>query len=154
MTRARNQADATRVAGAVMYRGMSGYLARIESPEEYAYVRWGLGVHEAWITGMDAAQEGHWKYPNGNYLFPFPLAIGEPDGGTRENCLILRSNGYIDVECARSDFSDFVVEFECLSPKILFQGACISTSHLLHVCNAASFHLIRSTTLRQPLRGR
>ena len=95
-------------------------------------MRWNLGTHESWISGTDATSEGVYKYTiNGatstTSLTVAPWAINEPDGGWNENCVVLRNYGYIDAICSRSDFSNYVVEFECVSPRIMFQGACIST---------------------------
>jgi hypothetical protein len=157
LSRATNYANAVALAGATTYRGMTGYIATISSYDEYAFVRWGLGAQSLWISGTDASSEGTYKYTIGGAtssttMSPMHWGIGEPNGGSDEDCIVIGSNGYADVVCTRTDFPDFVVEFECLSPKILFQGACISTLRMFHhVCNAASFHLTRSTSLRQPL---
>jgi hypothetical protein len=126
---ATSYSDAVFRASTISYNGMNGYLATINSIEEYAYIHWTMRAGGVWLSGTDANGEGTWKYSSssssGSNVAFLPWALNEPNGGTSENCLQHISGGLNDVSCSSSGISNFVVEFECPSPRILVQGACI-----------------------------
>lgn len=75
-----------------------------------------LATNSYWIGGSDqynGASEGTWKWPNGEIFWPgtwAPWYIGmglvQPDGGTRENCLVVAINygwAWNDLSCAYTD---------------------------------------------------
>jgi hypothetical protein len=124
-------ADAVSIAASTSINGMTGYLVTINTIEEYNYVHWGLKARSVWISATDATVEGTWRYGtsglSGQSASIMPWASNEPNGNTAENCAILYVIGLNDLSCS-SGSKNFVVEFECASPKILFQGACVCMS--------------------------
>jgi hypothetical protein len=124
-------ADAVSTAASTSVNGMTGYLATINTIEEYNYLHWGLKARSVWISATDASVEGTWRYGSsalsGQSVSIMPWVNSEPNGNTGENCAIMYVLGLHDLSCT-SGSKNFVVEFECLSPKILFQGACVCES--------------------------
>ncbi len=60
-------------------------------------------------------------------------AIGEPNGGTGENCVVVNAAGkWVDVSCTTT-FS-FIMEFECPLGMIFGATSCIGTYVRLFVC--------------------
>ncbi len=135
---ATNYTNAESRAAATTYNGMTGYLATINSIEEYAFIHWVMRAGSAWLSGTDRDSEGTWKYSSSsafgsNVVADLPWATGEPSGGggrIEEDCLQHGEWGLNDVPCSTDEIPNFVVEFECLSPRIVVQGACIRMSFM------------------------
>ncbi len=129
LTGTTSHADAVSRAASTTYNGMTGYLATINSMEEYAFIHWTMRAGSVWLSGTDASIEGTWKYSSssliGSNVVYGAWGIGEPNGGTTENCLTHWAAGLADVSCVNNWITNFVVEFECPSPRIVVQGACI-----------------------------
>ena len=129
LTGATSFADAVSRAASTTYNGMTGYLATINSIEEYAFIHWTMRAGSVWLSGTDANSEGTWKYSSsslsGSNVAYLLWAPNEPNGRSSENCLHHWLPGLNDAGCSSNWITNFVVEFECLSPRILVQGACI-----------------------------
>ncbi len=127
-----NAADAAAQASSLTFRNMTGYVATLDSYEEYAFVFYQLRARRAWISANDTKSEGVWvtgptPSSKGGPATVLPWGRGEPGGGTSENCAAITNYGLIDNYCALFDDSGlYVIEYECASPKVLANGACIS----------------------------
>ncbi len=134
LTGATSYDNAISRAAATTYNGMTGYLATINSVEEYAFIHWRMRAGSVWLSGTDTNSEGTWKYSSsslsGSNVAYLLWATGEPNGGGTENCLQHGVTGLNDVPCSSNGIPNFVVEFECLSPRIVVQGACIRMSFM------------------------
>nr|XP_045588483.1 macrophage mannose receptor 1-like [Procambarus clarkii] len=106
--------------------GMSGELAAITDIEQlravYLYLHQeGIDGHSFWVGGSDAATEGVWTWRDGQPVTmgsPFwgfqKASLLEPDGGTAENCLLLKANGahyFRDASCS------LLMTPLCMTPK-------------------------------------
>lgn len=63
-------------------------------------------IGRIFVDGSDAEEEGVWRYSNGELVtyLPWETATGEPNGGTRANCLLVRADGqFRDNRCVRND---------------------------------------------------
>ena len=125
--------DAFAKASASTFRGMKGYLASIDTFDEYTFIRSALRVRGAWVSLTDTSSEGTWMTGNTALSNPrqssvLPWYHNEPNGGTTENCVMLSLGGLFDYPCGSSSFPHFVVEYECVSPMIYFRGGCIGMS--------------------------
>ncbi len=120
--------DAFDKAAASTYRGMTGFLAPINGIEDYAFLRWSMKVSDAWLGISDFAVENTWRTlagPTAGALAPYvPFSLGEGRDGTVTNCIVMTSTGLADTSCTSSG-QNFVVAYECRSPMILFDNACI-----------------------------
>ena len=127
----RSLADAATQASRLTFNGMQGYLASITTPQEYNFVMWNLRPHYVWVDISDQATEGTWRLtagPDAGRTTAFlPWASTEPNGGRGENCVVLAYFGYIDYPCSTPDSYDFLVEFECASPAVVWGGGCVRT---------------------------
>ncbi len=149
LTGATSYADAVSRAASITYNGMTGYLATINSMEEYAFIHWNMSTGSVWLSGTDLGSEGTWKYSSsslsGSNVAYLPWALNEPNGRTSENCLYHWAAGLADISCSNNSIPNFVVEFECVSPRILVQGACIRMPRMWHfylcVVISSSFYL-------------
>ncbi|KAI8775069.1 C-type lectin domain family 3 member A isoform X2 [Biomphalaria glabrata] len=88
----KNYASVTPVLALLFCQLRGGYLAEIDSPEEYAFVRENLlirsGVKLVYISGSDEEQEGHWKHMNSKTILTYLNWGGNENiGGRQENCL-------------------------------------------------------------------
>jgi hypothetical protein len=111
---------------------MTGYLATLDSYEEYAFIRYQLRARWALISANDTKSEGVWvtgptPSSKGGAATVLPWAQGEPSGGTSDNCAAIAYYGLFGTYCALFGYSGlYVIEYECASPKVLANGACIS----------------------------
>jgi hypothetical protein len=127
----RSLTDAATQASRLSFNGMQGYLASITTPQEYNFVMWNLRPQNVWVDISDQATEGTWRLtagPDAGKTTTFlPWFNNEPNGGRGENCVVLGCFGYIDSPCSTFDNFDFLVEFECASPAVVWRGGCIRT---------------------------
>ena len=77
-------------------------LAEARSQEQFdAISRFARQQIEFWLGGNDITLEGEWQWTSDNS--PINLSRffnrGEPNGGTRENCLSFYTAGMIDQAC-------------------------------------------------------
>jgi hypothetical protein len=127
-----NATGAAAQASSLTFKNMTGYLATLDSYEEYAFILYQLRAHRALISANDTKSEGVWvtgPTPSsiGGAATVLPWAQGEPGGGTSKNCAIITYYGLVGTYCALFDTSGlYVIEYECASPKVLANGACIS----------------------------
>ena len=115
---------AQQAAAAMTFAGVSGYLANIDTTQEYQFLSWSLRARNAYVSGSDVSGEGKWVYtdgPNTGLLVSFlPWTFGEPDGGASANCLALSSgDGVMDVSCFIANM-DYVVEFASKLPRKMY----------------------------------
>jgi hypothetical protein len=130
---AANATDAASRANASVYRGMRGYLATLDSYEEYALIFFGLRARRAWISASDSKLEGNWvtgptsSSPGGS-LSIMPWSSVEPNGATGENCAVVANYGLEDYPCsaAASVIGFYVIEYECTSPNVYSGNTCLS----------------------------
>ncbi|XP_055867036.1 uncharacterized protein LOC106067190 [Biomphalaria glabrata] len=104
---------------------LGGYLAEIDSAEEYNFVRDNLLVGTSYsavfVSGTDAAQEGVWvhNYSKTNVKY-FNWGPSEPNWGQLENCMAYyRSQNwlYVDISCDTLYAFDSSVAFLCEVPQ-------------------------------------
>ncbi|CAG0881683.1 unnamed protein product [Cyprideis torosa] len=98
---------------------LGGDLASLETPRESSIARYFVQrkfnlisancddndwVDSVWVGGQDLGEETEWRWVSSGLLFAFSdWQAGQPEGGTRENCLLLRCvNDYRwnDVDCS------------------------------------------------------
>uniref|UniRef100_A0A2C9L541 C-type lectin domain-containing protein n=1 Tax=Biomphalaria glabrata TaxID=6526 RepID=A0A2C9L541_BIOGL len=88
----KNYGSVTPILALLFCQLRGGYLAEIDSPEEYAFVRENLlkrsQVDFVYISGSDEEQEGHWKHLNSKTELTY-LNWGDNEnlGGRQGNCL-------------------------------------------------------------------
>ena len=109
---------------------MKGYLATLDTYEEYAFILYQLRARRAWISANDTNSEGEWttaptSSSNGGPASVIPWGPYEPGGGTTENCAVIAVSYIVDYPCSSQDVGYYVAEFECLSPNVLFNGSCL-----------------------------
>ncbi len=117
-------------ASSLTYRGMKGYLATLDTFEEWAFIFYQLRARRAWISANDTNSEGVWmtaptSSSNGGPALIIPWGPYEPGGGTNENCAVIAVSFIADYPCSSADVGYYVAEFECLSPNVLFNGSCL-----------------------------
>ena len=109
---------------------MTGYLATINSAEEFNYISWNLRLRNAWISATDSAVEGTWKYGSspliGQNVGFTEWHVGEPSCFFNEDCASYSIYGFSDRSCT-SSLDRILIEFECVSPKLMVQGVCTCT---------------------------
>jgi len=60
----------------------------------------GLGPMDGvWVDGSDAAMEGVWLTSAGEVMTYLGWTTSEPDGDTRENCMLIRGQQVLDLRC-------------------------------------------------------
>lgn len=105
-------AEARDAAAGMIFNGMPGYLATFTSADEEDWVIanfTAIGTDEhIWIGATDEATEGTWIWVSGEPWNHTNWAMGEPNGGSEENCL-----EYTDGEAAWNDES-------CISSRSMF----------------------------------
>ena len=101
-----------------------GHLMRVESKGEHAFARkLCSSVIDKncmiWIDGTDALREGEWRFSNGQLMTYRGWANREPNGGTKENNIVLWPIGGLDfgnyADYGNSDFKTrmlFICEWD------------------------------------------
>jgi hypothetical protein len=85
-----NWYEARVVAESMEFNGLSGYLATVTSQQEEDFIISNFPEvypQYVWLGASDEASEGNWKWITGETWDYTDWAIGEPNGGTYENCL-------------------------------------------------------------------
>ena len=105
-------AEARDAAAGMTFNGMPGHLATFTSAAEEDWVIANFGAigtdDHIWIGATDEATEGTWVWITGEPWSHTNWAMGEPNGGSEENCL-----EYTDGEAAWNDES-------CISSRRMF----------------------------------
>ncbi len=132
MSGAKTATIAASQASSLTFKNMKGYLATIDSYEEYAFILYQLRARRAWVAANDTKSEGVWvtgPTPSsiGEAASILPWSHGEPNGGINENCAFVTYTGLTDDSCTLPDAALYVIEYECASPNVLNSGVCIRT---------------------------
>ena len=110
--------SASIAAAQLVYNGMQGHIATVSTKAENDFIVSLRGAgRTVWIDGSDAAAEGTWGYtagPETNTPLKYTnwdVVAAEPNGGTKENCLLQQDDGtWASIECSKG--FHFVVEYE------------------------------------------
>ncbi len=129
-------ASAASQASSLSFKNFKGYLATLDSYAEYAFILFQLRARRVWISANDTKTEGVWMTgptpsSNGGVASVLPWGPGEPGGGAVENCGVLAVSSIADYPCTNPDIGLYVVEYECVSPNVLFNGTCLSKFDLI-----------------------
>ena len=107
------------------FNGFTGYPASIDSLDEYAFIQWNIKPFNTRVALQ--LSSGAWKYTAGQSKGAtasfLPWQQGRPSGSS---CAALSPAGLTDVSCGQSAIN-VLVEFECESPGVVFNGACLGT---------------------------
>ena len=98
---------------------MQGYLATINTLEEFLYIKSTFVSSNLWVyvSGSDSPFEGRWRITAGPDAGQAPYLLwgsGEPNGGGGENCIVLGPNNLADISC--SSGYRYLIEYECRLP--------------------------------------
>lgn len=103
-------------AASSTHNGMYGHLATLTSPEEDQFLvdtfpR--IFPEYVWLGATDEEQEGNWLWITGEPWSYTKWDVGEPNGGTSENCLDYSNDsiGWNDESCDRK-INFYVVEYD------------------------------------------
>ena len=96
---------------------MRGHLATLSDINEYNFVKTLFAHANPWVALADTATEGNWTWMAGpevglaGFVPKEVWGPTEPNGGRGENCMVLNTNNYIDVNC--NSHYRFIIEYEC-----------------------------------------
>ena len=95
-------------------KNRKAHLASIHSVEEQDFLRHYSSYSTMWIGGTDEAQEGSWTWSDGSPWDYQKWRRGEPNNfGRPENCLMMLSDGWVDVPCQYLGIKYQVTGFIC-----------------------------------------
>ena len=57
-------------------------------------------IYSTWVGGSDAQEEDVWRTSDGEFMTYLGWAVGEPDGGTSENCRYIYAGVTYDTPCS------------------------------------------------------
>ncbi|KAK0057514.1 C-type lectin domain family 3 member A-like isoform X2 [Biomphalaria pfeifferi] len=110
----KNHASVTPIFALLFCEFRGGYLAEIDSPEEYTFVRDNLLIRSevdyVFVSGSDEEQEGLWKHMNTKTVLTY-LNWGDNEniGGRQENCLFYsRGNHWLLADAGCPILTEFI----------------------------------------------
>ncbi len=108
-------ANAITQASQMSYNGQLGYLAAVSSRAEFDFIDKVLGARNVWLAATDILLEGMWLTAAGPNIsvpvLPELWTLGEPFGGSDENCAFSLTGGLSDSDCNQARF--YVIKYEC-----------------------------------------
>ena len=111
--------EAQNAAATMVYNGMPGYLATVTSLQEEEFIVSNfpeIYPEYVWLGASDEASEGDWQWITGEAWDYTDWAIGEPNGGTYENCLEYGDYepGWNDANCYYHETNFYLVEYSLI----------------------------------------
>ena len=90
---------------------MNATLAMIRTPAQLYFMTTLNITSNTWIGLTDSAQEGNWRWNNGDTVNVTNWGLNQPDGGFLENCTVMNvSDTYRWHDQSCSSINDYVCE--------------------------------------------
>ena len=90
---------------------MNATLAMIRTPAQLYFMTTLNVTSNTWIGLTDSAQEGNWRWNNGDTVNITNWGLNQPDGGFLENCTVMNvSDTYRWHDQSCSSINDYVCE--------------------------------------------